>query len=77
MTSPSEIARLLHYMPIICAAPDISDWERQFAISIAGRLKRGAFNPSEKQVSVMTSIVARFQAETMTDLIEGHRESER
>lgn len=68
MTEHGETSRLLGYMPIIARAPDITDWERQFAISITGRLKRSpGFQPSEKQVSVMTRIVEKFQRETMAD----------
>ena len=67
MTSQGEIDTLLHYVPIIIRAPDLSDWERKFCISIAGRLKRGAFSPSEKQIGVLRRIVAAFKAATMDD----------
>ncbi len=70
MTSQGEIARLLGYMPIIARASGVTDWERQFAISIAGRLKRSpGFVPSEKQVSIMTRIVDKFQGQAMADEI--------
>lgn len=58
----NEVAQLLHYMPIIAGAGGISDWTRQFAISMAGRMKRGQVNPSVKQIAVMRKIVAEFQA---------------
>ena len=64
--SPGEIDQLVGYMPIIMRAPGISDWSRQFCISIAGRVKRGAFTPTEKQIGVMRRLVAEFQA-TMRD----------
>jgi hypothetical protein len=68
MTQQGEVSRLMGYMPIIARAPDITDWERQFAISIAGRLKRKpGFQPTEKQVSVMTRIVDKFQRDAMAD----------
>ena len=72
MTSEGETDRLLGYMPIIARAPDITDWERKFAISIAGRLKRSpGFRPSGKQVSVMTRIVDKFQREALAgDIVE-------
>ena len=67
MTAPAEVDRLLGYMPIIIRAPDISDWERQFCISIVGRIRRGAFCPTDKQIRVMTRIVDEFQTAVMTD----------
>ena len=67
MTPPAEVDRLLGYMPIIIRAPDISDWERQFCISIVGRIQRGAFCPTDKQIRVMTRIVDAFQSAVMTD----------
>lgn len=62
--SQGEIARLLGYMPIIVRASGISDWERDFCISICGRIKRGAFTPTEKQIGVMRRVVEKFQAST-------------
>ena len=62
-----DVAQLLHWMPIITRAPDISDWTRQFCISIAGRMKRGTVNPTEKQIAVMRRIVGEFKAATMGD----------
>ena len=62
-----DVAQLLHYMPIITRAGGISDWTRQFCISIAARMKRGPVNPTEKQIAVMRKIVAEFKAATMTD----------
>ena len=62
MKTPDEIAWLLGYMPIIARAEGVSDWERQFAISMAGRLKRSpGFTPSDKQISVMARIVDAFR----------------
>ena len=67
MTSHAEVDRLLGYMPIITRASDLSDWERQFCISIVGRIRRGAFCPTDKQIRVMTRIVDAFQTAVMTD----------
>ena len=62
-----EIDNLLHYVPIVIRAPDLSKWERDFCISIAGRLKRGAFTPSEKQIGVLRRIVTDFQSAMRDD----------
>jgi hypothetical protein len=62
-----DVAQLLHYLPIITRASDISDWTRQFCISIAARMKRGPVNPTQKQIAVMRKIVAEFKAATMGD----------
>lgn len=72
MTTQGEVERLLGYMPIIARASGVTDWERQFAISIAGRLKRSpGFHPSSRQVAVMSRIVDAFQRSTMAgDIIE-------
>lgn len=64
--TPGEIDQLLSYMPIIMRAPGISDWSRQFCISIVGRTKRAAFKPTDKQIGVMRRLVEEFQA-TMRD----------
>ena len=67
----AETERLIGYMPIITRAPDITDWERQFCISITGRRKRNpAFQPSDKQIATMARIVDKFQAGSMSDLVE-------
>lgn len=72
MTTQDEIDNLLHYVPILIRS-DLSDWEREFCISIAGRMKRGTFTPSEKQIDVLRRLVSEFQTATMQDapIIEG------
>lgn len=65
-----DVAQLLHYMPIIMRAGGISDWTRKFCISIAGRMKRGPDNPTEKQITAMRKIVAEFKEKTMGDVVE-------
>ena len=65
-----DVAQLLHYMPIIMRAGGISDWTRQFCISIAGRMKRGPVNPTENQIAVTRKIVAEFKEKTMGDVVE-------
>lgn len=65
MSAPAtagEVAQLLGYMPIIVRAPGISEWSREFCVSIVGRCKRGAFTPTEKQIGVMRRLVSEFQA---------------
>ena len=62
-----ETAQLLVYMPIIARAGGISDWDRNFAISVAGRMKRGPVRPTEKQIGVMRRIVAKFKDATIRD----------
>lgn len=75
----TQAADLLHYLPIIVRT-GISDWERQFCISIIGRMKRGAFNPSPSQSKVIVRLVEAFKERTLRDdtpLIEGAHEGER
>ena len=62
-----EDANLLHYMPIIVRAPDLSDWERTFCASMIRRSKRAAFTPSDKQRGVMRRIVREFQEAMLRD----------
>jgi hypothetical protein len=68
-----DVARLLHWMPIIMRGSGISDWTRQFCISISARMKRGPAVPTEKQIVIMRRIVDEFQAANMRgdDLVEG------
>lgn len=78
MTTHGEVDRLLIYMPIITRAGGINEWERKFCISIAGRMKRGAFVPTEKQIATMKRIVGDFQDQTMgDDVVELGHEIER
>lgn len=60
MVAQNEVSQLLHWMPIIVKAPDVPDWDRKFCASITGRMRRGAFAPSPKQLAVMRKIVDRF-----------------
>lgn len=62
-----ETQALLGYMPIIIRAPGISKWERDFCISIVGRMMRGPVSPSEKQIDVMRRLVGKFKEATMRD----------
>lgn len=61
-----EVDQLLVYIPIVMRSSGISDWARQFCISIVGRTKRGRFTPTEKQIGVMRRLVDDFKA-TMRD----------
>ena len=65
MTSAADVDLLLHYMPIIMRSGGISDWERNFCISVVGAGKRRAFTPSAKQIAVMQRIVDGFRESTM------------
>ena len=79
MTNPAETAILIHYMPIIVRAPGLTDWERQFCVSACGKIKRGAWQPSAKQIDVMRRLHAKF-TDTMRDdapIIEGQHASAR
>lgn len=68
----AETDNLLHFVPIVMRSETVNDWERQFLISIAGRMKRGAFQPSQKQLPILRRIVERFKDATLRDeLIEG------
>lgn len=65
MSAPAtdgEVAQLLGYMPIIMRSGGISEWSREFCVSIVGRCKRGAFTPTDKQIGVMRRMVSEFQA---------------
>jgi hypothetical protein len=70
MTRTPEVENLLGWMPIAVRAPGLSEFERSFCISICGRIKRGAFTPSEKQLAVMRRIVARVREEAMGEVVE-------
>lgn len=74
-----ETDLLIHYMPQIVRSAGLSDWERQFCISACGKIKRGAWRPSEKQIGVMRRLHTKF-LEQMRDgdapVVEGRDESE-
>lgn len=78
MTTQGETDLLIHYMPLIVRAPGLSDWERQFCITACGFIKRGAWQPSAKQIGVMRRLHAKFLDMTRDDgpLIEGRFEGE-
>jgi len=78
VTTPGETDLLIHYMPIIVRAPGLTDWERQFCISACGKIKRGTFKPSEKQIGVMRRLHGKFLDMTRDDapVIEGRDASE-
>lgn len=68
MTPPSEIARLLGWMPTLARWSGLTDEERKFCIGMRGHEKRRpGFVPSDKAVRWMQRLVSRFQAETLTD----------
>lgn len=68
-----ECDRLKHYMPLCVQSSVVTDWERKFCASMIARDRSGNFRPSNKQASVMSRIVDKFQAATMRqneDVIE-------
>ncbi|SHK35963.1 hypothetical protein SAMN05444000_12647 [Shimia gijangensis] len=54
--TPSEIERLVYYMPSIAARAE-NDWSRSFAQSIVKQCRRRNWRPSPKQLSVMRGLV--------------------
>jgi hypothetical protein len=70
MTRTPEADMLIGWLPICVRAPGLSEFERGFCISICGRIKRGAFIPSEKQIAIMRRIVARVREEAMGEVVE-------
>lgn len=60
-----EIDNLLHYVPIAMRSSAVNDWERKFLISIAGRMKRGAFRPSAKQLPILKWIIDNFKEQNL------------
>ncbi len=68
MTAPSEIARLLGWMPTVARWSGLTDEERRFCIGMRAQEKRNpAYQPSDGAVRWMQRLVARFQAETLKD----------
>lgn len=57
---PEEQDRLLHYVPLLVRSGVVSDWERRFCISLAGRAKRGPVMLSAKQAPILRRLVDRF-----------------
>lgn len=55
--TPSEVERLLHYMPT-CAEKAQNEWARSFAADMAKRANWRKWRPSPKQVAVMRRMVA-------------------
>lgn len=64
--SQGEIDLLLGYMPLICRSR-CSDFDRKFAISMTGRMKRGPVRPTEKQIKVMRRMADDFRAAMRDD----------
>ncbi|WP_127113045.1 hypothetical protein [Shimia sediminis] len=54
--TPSEIERLVYYMPSIAERAG-NDWSRNFAHSIIKQCHRRNWRPSPKQLSVMRGLV--------------------
>jgi hypothetical protein len=58
---------LLHYMPILVRSSIVTEWERDFCVSMVHRSKKGPFIASEKQMTIMARIVDKFQRATMAE----------
>ena len=67
---PADLEILLHYLPHVVRSPDLSDWERSFAVSILARHRRGPFVPSDRQLPILRRLVERFRADQMGRLHE-------
>lgn len=59
--SVAEWSRLTHYLPLLVRDRNVTDWERSFCSSLLARVRRGSFQPSIKQVSVLRRLVSDFQ----------------
>lgn len=57
---PEEHARLLHYVPLLVRSGIVSEWERQFCVTLAGRMKRGPVTLSAKQAPILRRLVDRL-----------------
>lgn len=65
---------LNHYLPLLVRSGIVTDWERDFCISLIGQTNRGRAL-SEKQEAILARIVKKFMADAMQpddgpDLIE-------
>ena len=69
--SPSEIERLVYYMPTIARLTE-NHWTKGFAQSVIRQAKRRNWKPSAKQIGVMQSLVSElFTGSIEMDLIDG------
>lgn len=66
----AEDCDLLTYVPLLIRSSLVSDWERKFCISIAGRMKRQRVVLTEKQKRVLKPLVDRFRDHAYGDLTE-------
>ncbi|WP_288943719.1 hypothetical protein [uncultured Roseovarius sp.] len=55
--SISELERLLHHMPAVAVHAE-NEWAQRFAQSIIRQSKRRRWQPSQKQLNVMRSLVS-------------------
>jgi hypothetical protein len=56
-TTPSEVERLLFYMPTVAQRAE-NDWAKGFAQSVTKQSRRRGWWPSVKQLSLMRSLVS-------------------
>lgn len=54
-----------HYLPILVRDGGVTDWEREFCISLLGQQRRGRVL-SEKQLATLDKIVDAFKARSLT-----------
>jgi hypothetical protein len=55
--NPYDVERLLHHMPAVAAKAE-HDFARGFATSVTRQARRKSWWPSQKQLSVMRSLVS-------------------
>lgn len=55
--SAEEIERLLHHMPAVAGKAE-NEWSANFARSIIRQARRRRWQPSEKQLNIMRSLVS-------------------
>lgn len=65
-----ERDQFAQYVPLLVASDVVTDWERTFCISIAGRLKRGAWWPTEKQAPILRRLVDKFKQKMAEDFAD-------
>lgn len=66
-----EVDNLLHFVPHAMRSGCVTQWERKFLISIAGRMRRGSFRPTSKQVRTLAPIIAKFKKQSLASEARG------
>lgn len=63
----AEVERLIRFLPVIVRSDAVSDWEREFCISILSRNQKGRWLPSQRQAAVMRRVVDAFVRRELRD----------